>query len=136
MLSNLWYAHYAYDFENVLYVIESMVALTNASCSALSPSELILEVCCCFSNTQVQCIISKLNALPHPTACTNDKVYKNCGTSCPLTCGNYHDPPVCDTLCVKGCVCPSGMVVLEDGCAVISDCPSKTSHLAYPKFIL
>ena len=66
MLSNLWYAHYAYDFANVLYVIESMVALTNASCSDLSPSELILVVCCCFSNTQVQCIIPKLNALPHP----------------------------------------------------------------------
>ena len=53
---------------------------------------------------------------PTPTtpSCPGDKVYTTCGSACPTTCSNFRNPPVCITLCVSGCFCPSGTVEFGD----------------------
>ncbi|XP_063292610.1 von Willebrand factor-like [Pelobates fuscus] len=36
-------------------------------------------------------------------------IYKPCGTACPITCANIHDPPeTCTSQCVAGCFCKDG----------------------------
>ena len=48
------------------------------------------------------------------------QVYMRCGSACPPTCA---DPmPVCTRQCVKGCQCPGGMVLEEDGCILPENC--------------
>ena len=68
--------------------------------------------------------------------CSNGKEYTACGTACRLTCGNYRNPPlVCTAQCFIGCVCPFGMVELNDGCTAPLDCPREISHFKGIKFI-
>ena len=47
--------------------------------------------------------------------CVNNKLFKTCGTACPLTCENYRNPPSCADVCVTDCFCPHGMVETSDG---------------------
>ncbi|XP_063292405.1 venom peptide SjAPI-2-like [Pelobates fuscus] len=36
-------------------------------------------------------------------------IKKSCGTACPITCANIHNPPaVCPLICVAGCFCKDG----------------------------
>ena len=62
-----------------------------------------------------------------PFSCVNDKLPDECGSACPLTCDNYQNPPVCDnSVCVRGCFCPGGMVEANDGFCVSPEvCPSE-----------
>ncbi|GFT40769.1 hypothetical protein NPIL_676141 [Nephila pilipes] len=59
--------------------------------------------------------------------CPENMHYETCGTSCPLTCNNYMDPPkICNLLCNRGCYCNEGYVKTEDGsCVLPEECPSE-----------
>ena len=58
--------------------------------------------------------------------CPGDKVYKECGTACPITCENINDPPVvCPAMCVSGCFCPRGTVEHGKKCVKPAECPKK-----------
>ena len=60
-------------------------------------------------------------------SCVNGKLFETCGTACPLTCDNYHGPPLpCLAMCVKGCFCPRGMLETSDGwCVPPFACPGE-----------
>ena len=61
-----------------------------------------------------------------PLQCPSGKIFKSCGTACPLTCDNYKEPPqFCTKQCVRGCFCPPGTVELGDTCVAPSSCPGK-----------
>ncbi|XP_062512712.1 uncharacterized protein LOC134188563 [Corticium candelabrum] len=59
---------------------------------------------------------------PSP-ACPANKVFKQCGSACPLTCAKPI-PGLCIALCVSGCFCQSGMLLNDLNECVSSDqCP-------------
>ncbi|XP_019849112.1 PREDICTED: kielin/chordin-like protein isoform X2 [Amphimedon queenslandica] len=65
--------------------------------------------------------------------CTNGKRYTECGTECPLTCENKDKNIICPLVCVAGCFCPTGMVLLNDACVEPSQCPvSNTTTTSTP----
>lgn len=41
--------------------------------------------------------------------------YDDCGTACPITCKNMHDPPMCKAMCQQGCICKKGFVLNDNG---------------------
>ncbi|MEE6481988.1 hypothetical protein FKM82_013101 [Ascaphus truei] len=52
--------------------------------------------------------------------------YEKCGPSCPLSCDNYEEPPVCTKTCNAGCFCNDGFVLLYNGTSICVDknqCP-------------
>ena len=52
--------------------------------------------------------------------------YQECGSTCPATCENHANPPVCIDICVDGCFCPPGQVLLNSTstkCVEVEDCP-------------
>ena len=42
--------------------------------------------------------------------CPGNTEYSSCGTSCPVSCANYHHHDSCDLECTEGCFCPPGTV--------------------------
>ncbi|XP_056398785.1 von Willebrand factor-like isoform X2 [Hyla sarda] len=62
--------------------------------------------------------------------CGPDKVFKDCGTACPLNC--THTKPVpCIKICKSGCFCKEGLVELEDSCVEKEKCESCTGNTTY-----
>ncbi|XP_077974758.1 IgGFc-binding protein-like [Styela clava] len=62
--------------------------------------------------------------------CTAPKVFSECASSCPASCLDKYDVPVrpCPAVCLQGCVCPEGMVLLDkdsDICVKSSECPKR-----------
>ena len=57
--------------------------------------------------------------------CANNKVFMECGSSCPpATCENHEPSDLCTKECVPGCFCKEGDVLNEDGvCVKLTDCP-------------
>ncbi|GIY91266.1 hypothetical protein CDAR_451881 [Caerostris darwini] len=59
-------------------------------------------------------------------ACDSNQHHVNCGTSCPLTCANYKNPPkFCTYDCFIGCACNDGYVKKTDkhgACVKPSEC--------------
>jgi hypothetical protein len=55
--------------------------------------------------------------------------YSSCAAACPTTCSNYTTPIACPPICVKGCVCRSGMVRN-------AVCPKCVHFLAWSEMIL
>ena len=53
----------------------------------------------------------------------------DCASLCPATCDNS-GPLVCPTVCVKGCVCPSGEVIdtVNKKCVPRNECPPIGMH--------
>lgn len=49
--------------------------------------------------------------------CTANQVWKDCGTACPLICGQ-EAPEICTKECVPGCQCPDGFWRRSDGSCV------------------
>ncbi|KAG4065149.1 hypothetical protein HA402_007546 [Bradysia odoriphaga] len=68
------------------------------------------------------------------TVCPLNEVYNECGSSCPATCKNYKNPPVCNLMCNAGCECASGYVRNEeDGtCCLESECPATEQEQVCP----
>uniref|UniRef100_A0A0N5BJT7 TIL domain-containing protein n=1 Tax=Strongyloides papillosus TaxID=174720 RepID=A0A0N5BJT7_STREA len=71
---------------------------------------------------------------PWPTVttpkCSENAHFDKCGTSCPLTCSNYFDPPkVCNSDCVVGCQCDKSFVLNEETgkCILAVECPRNTT---------
>ncbi|XP_055944317.1 zonadhesin-like [Argiope bruennichi] len=62
---------------------------------------------------------------PVTEICGENAQYESCGTLCPLTCGNYENPPqACAAVCVQGCQCKKGFVRTESGtCVKPEECP-------------
>ena len=59
-------------------------------------------------------------------ACPNGMEYQECGSACPTTCENHANPPVCYDICVAGCFCPPGQVLLNNNkCVAVEDCPER-----------
>jgi len=46
--------------------------------------------------------------------CPNNQVWSNCGSACPLRCGEM-EPRFCTMQCVPGCTCPNGMWLTKTG---------------------
>ena len=60
--------------------------------------------------------------------------YQECGSTCPVTCENHATPPVCIDVCVDGCFCPPGQVLLNSTsaeCVEIADCPGIATYITY-----
>ena len=58
--------------------------------------------------------------------CPGGLEYQECGSACPVTCENHANPPVCLDICVDGCFCPPGQVLLNSTstvCVAVEDCP-------------
>lgn len=66
--------------------------------------------------------------------CGKNQTMTNCGSACPLTCDNYHNPPnICPEICIIGCICNKGYVkdTTNGNCVLPQDCPSeKIEHQA------
>ncbi|GFV25848.1 zonadhesin [Trichonephila clavipes] len=60
-----------------------------------------------------------------PLVCKENEEYKECGTSCPITCATVANPPVpCSLLCTSGCFCKPGFVRGPNGkCILPALCP-------------
>lgn len=58
-------------------------------------------------------------------------MYKECGTACPLTCDNKDQAIMCPQMCVAGCFCPSGMVLLNDNCIQPEQCSGKFGFMTF-----
>jgi hypothetical protein len=59
--------------------------------------------------------------------CDGGKVYKECGSLCPLTCKGISQPQdllLCPTVCSAGCFCPDGTVLHNGQCIPPSQCPN------------
>jgi len=58
--------------------------------------------------------------------CGLNQHYESCGTTCPLTCDNYDDPPLtCVQMCNPGCHCDEGYVNDDGRCVKPEQCPQK-----------
>ena len=58
--------------------------------------------------------------------------YQECGSACPATCENHENPPVCYDICVDGCFCPPGQVLLNSTsttCVAVEDCPGSSTQI-------
>lgn len=83
---------------------------------------------------QFQCSqISFKSGIPSaPSLCTDDSVYTDCLSSCPLTCENHHNPPTCDNSnCKDGCECLPGFVLDGNKCVNATMCPCHHAGKAY-----
>ncbi|XP_078511464.1 zonadhesin-like [Lissotriton helveticus] len=64
--------------------------------------------------------------------CGPNSKYTDCGTACPLTCGNYQNPPlICTYQCVQGCFCEEGYVfesAISKRCIPPTDCGRVCPH--------
>ena len=57
------------------------------------------------------------------TKCWKNQVYQECGTACPLKCGE-EQPLHCTNQCVVGCACPSDLYMTKKGeCVKKETCP-------------
>ncbi|XP_077290861.1 hemocytin-like [Arctopsyche grandis] len=66
-----------------------------------------------------------------PKVCPLNEEYQQCGTMCPITCDNRHNPPkVCGLACVSGCFCVKGYVrdTKSKKCVLPCDCPRCPGH--------
>ena len=54
--------------------------------------------------------------------CIGERVYKECGTHCQLTCSNFESPPECSPDCAEGCFCPDGQVLNGGACVDADTC--------------
>ncbi|XP_077863803.1 SCO-spondin-like [Saccoglossus kowalevskii] len=61
------------------------------------------------------------NVLPCDTECQEPKEFKEC--SCPQTCEHLSGAAYCEENCETGCYCPEGMVLHNDTCMPVSECP-------------
>ena len=74
--------------------------------------------------------------------CPGGLEYQECGSACPVTCENHAIPPVCLDICVDGCFCPPGQVLLNSTsiiCVAVEDCPGMyvaVYHLLYNCYCL
>ena len=60
------------------------------------------------------------------------KVYKECGSACPLTCANLNSDKIsCISECVDGCHCPDGLWYDEEGCVPKSQCSCYHGSIYY-----
>ena len=60
-----------------------------------------------------------------PKTCNGDRVHKECGPRCQLTCSNYESPPECAKDCAEGCFCPEGQVLNGGQCVASDTCNGK-----------
>ncbi|XP_031761712.1 chymotrypsin inhibitor-like [Xenopus tropicalis] len=60
--------------------------------------------------------------------CPSDQFWEDCGSDCPLNCGNYQNPPkICTMACRIGCTCKAPKIFLQGksgACVLPSECPS------------
>ncbi|XP_054711275.1 papilin-like [Uloborus diversus] len=72
-----------------------------------------------------------------PAFCPDNSEYRECGTACPLTCENYHNPPrICPAMCVSGCHCQEGFVQTQDGhCIRPENCPQRSVEPENPSCV-
>ena len=61
------------------------------------------------------------NANRCPLECSSGKVYRQCGSSCPLTC--RQTAYICDEQCVDGCHCEPGKFLQNGTCIEKNECP-------------
>ena len=57
--------------------------------------------------------------------CEGERVYKECGSHCQLTCSNYESPPECAKDCAEGCFCSDGQVLKDGQCVDTDVCDGK-----------
>ena len=57
--------------------------------------------------------------------CVGERVYKECGSRCQLTCSNYESPPECAKDCAEGCFCADGQVLKGGQCVDSDTCDGK-----------
>ncbi|GFU13355.1 papilin [Nephila pilipes] len=73
------------------------------------------------------CVVFLTLSVTTNAQCPNNQHRVSCGTSCPLTCKNYKNPPkICTFDCFIGCACNEGYVKLKDKngpCVEPSKCP-------------
>lgn len=60
--------------------------------------------------------------------CGTNEHWESCGTTCPLTCENYDNPPwFCVLRCDIGCFCNEGYVRSSDGrCIKPEECRARS----------
>lgn len=62
--------------------------------------------------------------------CPSNQVWNECGTACPLRCGEDR-PTFCTYNCVVGCACPHNMWMTEEGhCVQEESCPQEEEEYA------
>merc|ERR1712003_396163 len=70
------------------------------------------------------CTLCECEAEEEEHQCQHNQVWNECGTACPLRCGE-EKPPFCTYNCVIGCACPYNMWLTEDGqCVTEDNCPA------------
>ena len=68
--------------------------------------------------------------------CPPHKIYRSCGSFCPLTCDQPLFPMslTCSLFCSSGCFCPVGQVEYQDICVYPQFCPGQC-YCAMPMFL-
>ncbi|XP_013385650.1 zonadhesin isoform X2 [Lingula anatina] len=61
---------------------------------------------------------------PPDSTCTGGRVFSECASPCDPTCEEPN--PICATVCVGRCACPSGTLLHEGNCISNDACPRKT----------
>lgn len=70
---------------------------------------------------------------PPVEECPHNQVFMECGTACPLKCGEP-EPFICTANCVRGCACGNGLWMTEDGyCVDQQDCPAAADDNSSPE---
>lgn len=70
------------------------------------------------------CTLCECEAEEEEHQCQHNQVWNECGTACPLRCGE-EKPTFCTYNCVIGCACPYNMWLTEDGhCVTEDNCPA------------
>ncbi|KAF9560769.1 hypothetical protein EC968_006055 [Mortierella alpina] len=66
--------------------------------------------------------------------CQKNELYKECGSTCPLTCENINNPPrACTLNCESGCFCKPGLIRRKDGqCVQESQCKADPAPTKVP----
>ncbi|KAF8383925.1 hypothetical protein PRIPAC_73067, partial [Pristionchus pacificus] len=71
-------------------------------------------------DSNYQCI--PINTCPLTQTCSNNEVYRPCGTACQPTCENRNPP--CTLQCVPGCQCAQGYIRnSQNQCIPVNSCP-------------
>ncbi|XP_052360414.1 IgGFc-binding protein-like [Oncorhynchus keta] len=59
---------------------------------------------------------------PDAPECPENSHYEVCGRGCPATCEDPEGPSMCNTSCVKSCMCDKGYVLNGKKCVPLSQC--------------
>lgn len=97
----------------------------SSDCSVSCGKGVITHTRQCLGNGKCEGDATKQEACQQAECeCPNNQKFNECGSACPLKCGE--EPVACVKKCVRGCACPPGLLwMTESGdCVAEGECPA------------